>query len=496
VNIVDPILFHARSIPMAPAIAAPGQNMNLISYGRLAQAIHNVGRKAISMGLARKNIVAVSVEDIILHAAIILGLTRIGVVTFQGGASQVPAGLKVDAAIRDRLGPGSAVQHKLILADRSWMTGDGKPLVDAHYKTAPDDVCRIVLTSGTTGEPKAVAITHDMLAKRIARHHYMMGNQLSQAMRLHCDFSFGASLGFQFLVYMLWKGGTLFCGGGDIDATIQTFDLYKVQVLLGSPASLSGFTRFYELNSWAHSRFELAIVGGAQVHQTLSERARARFCTNIIAAYGATETSMVATAPAHALADVEGAVGYVTPDVAIEIVDDDARAVPVGAEGTVRIRGPYSVGGYLGSPEHPQAAFRDGCFHPGDFGRVTADGMLVITGRTQSVMNIAGDKAKPEKIEGVLRSFRGIEDAAVVAVRNDLGIDQIWAAVVASSIDEKALRAHCEARLAPMLVPIRFVPVEKLPRNEMGKLERDTIARMLKGKAAGPGLANYLPETS
>jgi len=81
----------------------------------------------------------------------------------------------------------------------------------------------------------------------------------------HCDFSFGASLGFQFLVYMLWKGGTLFCGGGDIDTSIQTFDLYKVQALLGSPASLAGFTRFYELNKWAHSRFELAIVGGSQI---------------------------------------------------------------------------------------------------------------------------------------------------------------------------------------------------------------------------------------
>src|SRR5262249_5369903 len=125
-------------------------------------------------------------------------------------------------------------------------------------------------------------------------------------------------------------------------------------------------------------------------------------------------------------------------------------------------------------------------FYPGDFGHITLEGILVISGRTQSVMNIAGDKAKPEKIESVLTSFPGIEDAAVMAVRNDLGVDQIWAAIVASSIDEKTLRAHCEARLASVLVPVRFVPVEKLPRSETGKLERDTVARMLNDKASPP----------
>jgi long-chain acyl-CoA synthetase len=479
-NVVDPILFHCKSIPLAPAISAPGQNMSLISYGRLQQAINNVGQKAISLGLKRGSVIAVMIEDRILDAAITLGLMRIGAVTFQGRATQIASAIDVEAIITDRPFPGIAPGKKIVIVDRGWMAGDGKRLEDRrYYGGSEDDLCRIILTSGTTGEPKAVGITHKMMAQRIARHHYMMGNQLSQSMRLHTDFSFGASLGIQFLIYMLWKGGTLFCGGGDMDTTIQTFDLYKVQALLGSPASLAGYTKFYELNKGAHSRFELAIVGGSHLPRSLSERARARFCTNIIAAYGATETSMVATAPAHAIADAEGAVGYVIPDVAVEVVGEDGHAVATGAEGAVRIRGPYTVSGYLGGSDGLGSAFRDGCFYPGDVGYLTEDGLLVITGRSQATMNIAGDKARPESIEAVLTGFPGIEDAAVVAMKDDLGMERVWAAVVGKSIDQKALQAYCQGRLSSMLIPAKIVTVDKLPRNEMGKLEREAVYAVL-----------------
>jgi acyl-coenzyme A synthetase/AMP-(fatty) acid ligase len=474
-NIVDPILFHCKSIPLAAAICAPGQNMGLISYGRLQQAINNVGQKAVALGLKRGSVVAVMIEDRILDAAITLGLMRIGAVTFQGRTGQILNDLKVEAILTDRTFPGLMPGKKIVVVDRGWMTGDAQPLDKRHYEGSEDDLCRIILTSGTTGESKAVGITHKMMAQRIACHHYVFGNQLSQAMRVHCDFTFGASLGFQFLVYMLWKGGTLFCGGGDIDTTIQTFDLYKVQALLGSPASLAGYTKFYELNKDAHARFELAIVAGSQLHRSLSERARARLCTNVVNVYGATEISVVATAPAHAIADVEGASGHVTPNVTIEIVDENERPVTAGTDGTVRILSPYSVAGYLGSANRSESAFRDGYFYPGDIGHLTKDGLLVITGRAQAIMNIAGDKAKPEAIEAVLATFRGVEDAAVVAVKDEFGMDRVCAAIVGSLIDKKALKAHCEARLASMHVPNRFVFVDKLPRNEMGKLERAAI---------------------
>ena len=476
-NIVDPILFQCKYNPLAAAISAPGQNMGLISYGRLETSINNVGRRAVALGLRRGHIVGILVEDRILNAAICLSLAALGVATFQSRGFDPPAELQVEAVLTDRQIPPSRLGKQIIFVDRDWLEGDGRLLDDPRrYEVGPDDLCRIVLTSGSTGEPKAVGLTHAMLARRLARHDYMMGNQLASCSRIYNDFPFAASLGFQFLIYALWKGGTIFCGGGEVDATIQTFDLYKVQALVGSPVSLAGFTKFYEMNPRAQSRFEVAIVGGSQLHRSLSERARARLCSNVVSCYGTTETSMIASAPAHAIVDVPGAVGHIIPGVSVEIVDENERPVRAGAEGMLRIRGPYNVPAYMGGAARSASLFRGGFFYPGDIGRMTADGLLVIGGRKEAILNVAGDKLKPEAVEAVIAAFPAVEDAAVVTVKNEFGIDQIVSLIVPrGAVDESALRSYCATRLPPGFVPLRFQSVKALPRNEAGKLARDRL---------------------
>ena len=88
---------------------------------------------------------------------------------------------------------------------------------DPLHGCASSDVCRIVLTSGTTGEPKAVAITHKMLFDRIGRHHGIFGPRLAPCSRIFSDLSYSTSLGYQFLIYTLWRGGTFFATGDNFD---------------------------------------------------------------------------------------------------------------------------------------------------------------------------------------------------------------------------------------------------------------------------------------
>jgi acyl-coenzyme A synthetase/AMP-(fatty) acid ligase len=483
-NIVDPILFQCKYHPPAAAICTPGSGQNLISYARLERLINNASRMAVAGGLRRGNTVAIFIEDAILNAAVVLGLTRIGVVTL-AGRPDLPKDLAIDAIVADKIMMQPLIAAKVILLDANWTSGDGEPPQDRRlYETKEDDVCRIILTSGTTGEPKAVAVTHRMLASRIARHPYLMGNRLSNCDRIYCDFGLGTSLGFQFLIYALWRGGTIVLSGPDHQSTIQSFDLYKVQALVGSPACLAGFTKFYEQYSQFQPSFDVAIVGGSQLSSSLSRRARACLCPNIVAAYGATETSMVASAPARAIENVAGAVGYVIPDMTVEITDQSGRALGPGQEGLVRVRGPYSVTGYHdGRQDQTDNPLRAGWFYPGDTGSLTPDGMLLIAGREQTVVNIAGDKIRPETIEATLSAFPGVEEAAVLGMKNDLGVDQLWAVVVPrTNYDEKALETYCFAKFSRSFVPARFVRVTELPRNEMGKIDRQRLARLVQEK--------------
>ena len=173
----------------------------------------------------------------------------------------------------------------------------------------------------------------------------------------------------------------------------------------------------------------MVLSAGSLLSNALSFRVRARICPNVVSLYGSTEASMIAVAPAHALAHQAGAVGYVLPDVSVEIADAAGNALPAGAEGLVRIRSPYGPGRYLGSPSDRSTAFADGWFYPGDIGRLTPDRLLVITGREKAVMNLGGDKVKPEMVEEVIASFPGIDQAAVFSVINELGIDEMWSLI-------------------------------------------------------------------
>src|SRR5688572_8785010 len=100
-NIVDPILFQAKLNPAAPAICVPGAARPLISYGRLERAIHNIGRAALSAGLSRGQVAAIHAKDKIFHAALILGLARVGVVTMSARSHSFPKEIGVDAVIAD-----------------------------------------------------------------------------------------------------------------------------------------------------------------------------------------------------------------------------------------------------------------------------------------------------------------------------------------------------------------------------------------------------------
>jgi acyl-CoA synthetase (AMP-forming)/AMP-acid ligase II len=162
---------------------------------------------------------------------------------------------------------------------------------------------------------------------------------------------------------------------------------------------------------------------------------------------------------------------------------EDSRAARAGGgrEGRVRIRGPYNAAGYVGDPETSATAFRDGWFYPGDIGSLTAQNLLVIATREKSLMNLGGDKIKPELIEDVLISFAQVEQAAVFSVTNALGIEEVWAIIVPwATVDEEALRTHCEQKLPGNFVPVRFMLSNELLRNQMGKIDRSRLPDIAK----------------
>lgn len=476
-NIIDGFLLHAKHQPTEPAICAPGWNFNIVSYGRLLAFANNAAMHALRAGLKRDDVVAVFAQDPIFHWAIVLGLTRIGVVSLSIVNANLPVGLRIDAVLSDVSMPFDKAQ-RVIRIDQTWIEGDGKaPEVD--HRENSDTTARIILTSGTTGEQKAVALSHDLIWRRIQTYDFAFGNRFPTCSRIFIDVGIAANSGYLWPIYILSRGGTVFVRGSDAAETMQALSLYRVQGMVAAPAGMAEFLEYYEQSPAFLCPFEVMLSVGSKLATSLSDRIRARMCPYVVHGYGATEGNPVAGAYVHQTAHIKGAVGYITPGMIVQAVDDDGKICKAGQEGHIRFRGDKCVSGYVGDPPGSEKFFRDGWFYPGDIGAVTADRVLVISGRSKTIIDLGGDKINPEVIETVLMSYPGIVHAVAFGRANALGIEQVWAAVEArSDVDPEAIRAHCGQKLSRETVPVRIVKVAAMPRNAAGKIDRNQVTRI------------------
>jgi acyl-CoA synthetase (AMP-forming)/AMP-acid ligase II len=466
------------------AICVPGSKYGSVNYGMLERFIHNVAGTALKSGIAPGNLVATYINDTVLHTALTLGLMHVGATTLSLRAPKPVAGITPDVILTDA--PGKISGGVTVLGvDQSWLEDDGATAtgVNAPHNNE-DDVCRIILTSGSTGVSKGIAFSHRALAARIAHYTYSKGPRFAHCPRFFCDLGIATSPGFRYAMSLLSRGGTIYFLGPEPADILQIIDLHKVQGMATSPYGLGEFLKFFEADNAFEVTFDHIICQGAMLSRELSHRARARMCQNLYSSYGSTETTTVAFGPASVLEKVPGAVGYIQPGVTVEALDSSGKILPALHDGSLRIRTDHMVAGYVGDPEATQMFFRDGYFYSGDIGHLTSDGLLVITGREKTALNIGGDTVHPEVVEEVIASFEGIREAGAFAVNNDLGIAELSALIVTTGpIDDDALRNHCAIRLPPSCVPVKFIVVETLPRGGQGKLERKRLPEIAAAKA-------------
>ena len=472
-NIVEPILFQCKLNPVTAAVCVPGSPLGSVPYLRLEAFIHNVARRALKSGIGPGTIAATYFSDAAFEIAIVLGVMHAGAITLSLRGPKPVAGITPDVVLTDR--PGLFPAGSVVTVDATWLEGEGASAPVAAQGRG-DDLCRIILTSGSTGVAKGVAFSHRIAAARNAHRSYAKGPRAAHCSRFFCDLGFPTSPGFSYTMSILGRGGTVFLLGPDPVDILQAIDLHQIEGMATSPYGLGEFLKFFEADSAFETSFDYIICQGAMMSPQLVQRARARMCQNLYSSYGSTETSTVAFGPATVLERIPGAVGFVEPGVTVEVVDSAGKVLPPLRDGALRIRSDHMGKGYVGDPEATEKVFRDGYFYTGDIGHLTPQGMLVVTGREKTALNIGGDTVSPESIEDVATAFAGVQDAAVFAVNNALGIAELTLLFVANtSLDAEALLRHCAQRLPPSCVPVRIVRVEQLPRGGQGKLERQRL---------------------
>jgi acyl-coenzyme A synthetase/AMP-(fatty) acid ligase len=282
--------------------------------------------------------------------------------------------------------------------------------------------------------------------------------------------------GYQALMTAFVLGGSV-CFAGAPEDVLQVISLFQVTHLIAAPFQIRAVLEAQAKNALQLPSLREVFLSGGVLASSLIAEVRQRLCSNVICAYGSTEVGAVAYGTAASLRGIDGATGFVMPGETVEIVDKDDRAVAAGSEGIVRVKCHDTDSYYISEPG--DNLFRDGYFYPGDTGRLLPDGILVITGRTDEIIDRGGAKAAPELIEEVIRKMPQITDAAVFAVP---GTNQIWAAVVSTGdLEENAVLEACRNKLAG-LTPDRLFVIDHIPRNDMGKIVRDDMKKIVMNK--------------
>lgn len=476
--VLDALDFHARMKPHDLAIIHDG---GIATFQHLRSSVFGAALRVRALSLKPELPVGIYVTDPYLHFVLVLALMHEGIPSFSAHPNYdaPPDGVTFGAYLCDRpmpfMGPSAALG-----IDGAWATplapGQAAP-ARRGFKNA-QSLVRIAASSGTTGVPKPVGFSAEQVDRGIEFPAKIGALGESPSITL---IGLSSALGFRHHLGHLQLGNlqVMPTSQGDVVHAIRR---YGVKFLTASPAQVQGLLTFVEQHAIGLPSLKHVRVAGSAVSPIMILRTRTRLCPNVTGDYGATEVGMIAEAPAELMERIPGCAGFVHPWNQVEIVDAADIPVPANTEGNVRIRSKSIVAGYLGDQAENSTAFKDGWFYPGDLGMLTPDGVLVINGRTDEIINAGGVKVSPNLINNVLTSIGGVVDAAAFGVDHPDRATEIWAAVVTPApIDERALIETCFSVLNSR-APQRIVRIDEIPRNTMGKILMTDLRRRIVGR--------------
>ena len=493
------------------AVAIETDNGLLYSWRDLERATAMVANLLDALDLPEGSRVAVQVEKSVEAAILYLATLRAGLVFvplntayqsaeidyFIGNAEPAvvvctPANFGWVSKIAFRAGVG----HVFTLGDDR--TGSllqrAAHCSDVHRTAdrSADDLAAILYTSGTTGRSKGAMLTH--------------GNMLSNAQVLQDYWGWrGPGLPLQqggdvlihalpiFHVHGLFVAlhGALLNGSkmvwlGKFDPKFVLKKMPEATVFMGVPTLYVRLLAEPGLNREVARNMRLFVAGSAPLLVETFNEWQARTGHTILERYGMSETAMLTSNPYQADARYNGqserrggTVGFPLPGVQLRVQGDDGQALAVGEIGGIEVKGPNVFRGYWRMPEKTAEEFTpDGFFKTGDVGKIDERGYVTIVGRSKDLIISGGYNVYPAEIEGYINDLPGVAESALVGVPHpDFG--EVGVAVVVArpgmSLDPQDVIASLKAKLANFKIPKRCHVVAELPRNTMGKVQKNLL---------------------
>jgi acyl-coenzyme A synthetase/AMP-(fatty) acid ligase len=365
----------------------------------------------------------------------------------------------------------------VLAPDAGWLSAGTASRPQELVVPGPERTWTIARSSGTTGAPKAFAITHGQEAARADAQAKVLLMTTQDRLMVSNGFGFPSSLSYG--LRCLAVGGTIVGMPGDrsATATLAAIDRFAVTYLCCPPSDIHQLMAVLPPRGLRLPRLRMMRVGSAMLSPALLEGVRQRLTRNLHHTYGANEVGSIACATPEMLAAEPNCVGRPADGVELELRGPDGSPVPRGEPGRVWVRSPGQVAGYLDAAEADRQRFRDGWYDTADMAVLTPDGLLVLKGRADEILNFGGMLVSLREIELAFDDHPAVDQVAAFSLPSDIQQDSPAAAIVLKSpATTEELLKHARRKLGVKTPPAVFL-TRTLPRNAAGKVLRSELRR-------------------
>src|SRR3954467_8258149 len=466
-----------------------------ISYGELIADAARMANVLVDRGVKPGDRVAAQTEQSVPALVLYLAAGRAGAVYLPLNTAYTlneleyfisdaePSLVVCDPAKADGIGAIAAMvkaKVETLGADGKGSLTDAAAKAGAQFQTvarADDDLAAILYTSGTTGRSKGAMLTHDNLASNsltlVDYWRFTNKDVLIHALPIyHTHGLFVASN-----VTLFARASMIFLPKFDPELIIKL--MARATVMMGVPTFYTRLLHSPALTKEATAHMRLFVSGSAPLLADTHREWSARTGHAVLERYGMTETNMNTSNPYDG-ERVPGAVGHALPGVSVRVTDPETGKT-LGPEhiGMIEVKGPNVFKGYWRMPEKTKAEFRDdGFFITGDLGKIDDNGYVPLLGRGKDLVISGGFNVYPKEIESEIDAMPGVVESAVIGVPHaDFG-EGVTAVVVSdrkTGIDEAAVMKGLDGQIAKFKMPKRVIFVEDLPRNTMGKVQKNVL---------------------
>ena len=485
----------ARRAPSPDKVFIETPEGREITYGGLDEGSARFANALVSLGVVAGDRVAVQVEKSPDAVLLYLACLRAGAVFLPLNTAYTPAEIEYflgdakprvfvcEPQNRDKL---AAVAEKAGAKIETLGTKEDGSLIDransqpstfTDVERGKDDLAAILYTSGTTGRSKGAMLSHDNLASNaltlVDTWRFSKDDVLIHALPIYHTHGLFVAIN----TLLLAGGSLLFLPKLDAEQIMKMMP--RATAMMGVPTFYTRLLQHPGLNRDATKHMRLFVSCSAPLLAETHREWSARTGHAILERYGMTETNMNTSNPYDG-DRIAGTVGFPLPGVSARIVNPESgQEMPRGEIGMIEVKGPNVFKGYWQMPEKTKAEFRDdGYFITGDLGRIDEKGYVHIVGRDKDLVITGGFNVYPIEVETEIDGMPGVVESAVIGVQHpDFG-EGVTAVIVpkkGANLDEKAVIAALEQRLAKFKLPKRVFFVDELPRNAMGKVQKAAL---------------------